>query len=78
MAVMQTPVLPPIKHIRNGKYCYLVTFRNEWINGKSVPVKGDAKTVGKVAGGDVTGPVIWYEAFLEKHPELMELDTFRA
>lgn len=78
MAVMQTPVLPPIKHIRNGKYCYLVTFRNEWINGKSVPVKGDTKTVGKVAGGDVTGPVIWYDAFLEKHPELMELDTFRV
>ena len=78
MAVMQPPELPPIRHVKNGKYCYLVTFRNEWVDGKSVHVKGETKTVGKIAGGETTGPVLWNEAFLEQFPVLKEIDTFRV
>ena len=78
MAVMNIPKLPPMKHVRNGKYCYLVTFKNVWQDGKSVAVSGSTKTVGKIEGGDVVGKVIWTDGFLAEHPELEELDAYRT
>ena len=78
MAVMNIPQLPPMKHVRNGKYCYLVTFKNVWQDGKSVAVSGSTKTVGKIEGGDVVGKVIWTDDFLARHPELEELDAYRT
>ncbi len=77
MAVMNIPKLPPLKHVKNGKYCYLVTFKNVWLDGKSVTVPGSTKTVGKIEGGKVVGKVIWTDAFAAEHPELEALDAYR-
>ena len=77
MTVLSTPQLPPMKHVKNGKYCYLVTFKNRRQNGRCIAVKGQTKTVARIEGGDVTGKVIWTDAFLSEHPELEELDTIR-
>ncbi len=60
---MAYPQLPPLKYVKNGKYCYLVTFKNKWENGQSVSVKGETKTVGQIERGDLTGKVIWREFF---------------
>ena len=75
---MNIPQLPPLKHVRNGRYCYLVTFKNVWQDGKSVAVSGSTKTVGKIEGGDVVGKVIWTDDFTAAHPELEALDAYRT
>lgn len=77
MAVMNLPTLPPLKHVKNGKYCYLVTYKNVWDKGSCKAKKGNTKTVAKIEGGDVVGKVIWLDDFLEQHPELEEVDTYR-
>ncbi len=77
MAKMSLPTLPPMKHVKNGKHCYLVTFKNKWQEGKCVAVKGMTKTVAKIEGGETTGKVVWTEEFLQEHPELGKLDTYR-
>ncbi len=84
MAGMTIPELPPIKHVKNGRYCYLVTFKNEWGPSRKDPAKkqvtarkGCTKTVGRMEGGEPFGKVIWTLEFLAEHPELKEVDTFR-
>ena len=78
MAVMEYPKLPPLKAQKCGPYCYLQTFKNEWVHGKSKPVKGCTKTVASIEGGGLEGRIIWKEEFLEKYPELRELEAYRC
>ena len=78
MAVMEYPKLPPLKAQKCGPYCYLQTFKNEWVDGKSKPVKGCTKTVASIEGGGLEGRIIWKEEFLEKYPELRELEAYRC
>lgn len=80
MAVIEAPKLPPIKHVKTKKYCYLVTFSNKWdaASKMSRAVKGDTKTVGKIVGGGTTGVVEWKPEFIEKFPELENLITTRV
>ncbi len=84
--MMTTLVLPPLKAQKNGAYCYLQTFKNEWVKpqpgsspgtGKSKPVKGKTKTVAKIEGGGPEGRIIWYDDFLQEHPKLSEVESYR-
>ena len=75
---MEYPKLPPLKAQKCGPYCYLQTFKNEWVHGKSKPVKGCTKTVASIEGGGPEGRIFWKEEFLEKYPELRELEAYRC
>lgn len=76
MAVIEKPVLPPLKAVLSGKNYHICTFKNEWIDGKCVPIKGSTKTVGKIIGGP-TGLINWTDEFLKEHQDLEQFDAFR-
>lgn len=71
------PKLPPLKIVKSGfNYC-LCTFKNKWVNGRSVCVKGSTKTRGVVVKQQKTGRIKWKEDFLMEHPELRKFDAYR-
>lgn len=76
MAVVEIPSLPPLKAVLSGKNYHICTFKNKWVDGKCIPVKGSTKTVGKIIGGP-TGLVNWTDDFLKNHEELEQFDVFR-
>lgn len=71
------PKLPPLKAVKSGENYYLCTFKNKWLNGRAVAVKGSTKTAGVIVKQQKTGKIKWKEYFLVEHPQLRNFTAFR-
>ena len=89
MAVADTPKLPPLMIINQGKYSYVTTYKITWDKTLRQPrrVPGQNKTVGKIVGGGTEGKIVgggtegvieWNSEFLDEHPELAGFITRRV
>lgn len=80
MAVADTPKLPPLMIINQGKYSYVTTYKITWDKTLRQPrrVPGQNKTVGKIVGGGTEGVIEWNSEFLDEHPELAGFITRRV
>ena len=47
MTAYTTPELPRLIVNGSGKYKYVFTYKNHWVDGRSVRGKGDTRSVGK-------------------------------
>ena len=47
MTAYTTPELPRLIVNGSGKYKYVFTYKNHWVDGRSVRGKGDTQSVGK-------------------------------
>lgn len=80
MTAHTPPELPRLIVNGSGKYKYVFTYKNHWINGSSQRGKGDTHSVGKyvpVEGIQDKGEIIFNEDFVSQHPALEHFRVFR-
>lgn len=80
MPAFAIPELPRLIINGSGKYKYVFTYKNHWLNGVSTRGKGDTRSVGKyvlVEGEKDKGEIFFNEDFKAQHPALEHLRVFR-
>lgn len=80
MAAYTTPELPRLIVNGSGKYKYVFTYKNHWVDGRSVRGKGDTQSVGKFVPDEDDkdkGEIFFNEDFIAKYPALEHLRVFR-
>lgn len=80
MSAYTIPELPRLIVNGSGKYKYVFTYKNHWVNGISSRGQGDTHSVGKyvpVEGVKDKGEIFFNEAFIAQHPALEHLRVFR-
>lgn len=82
MAQLEKPKLPCLKlqgRLSKGiKYYYVQTYDHEY-NPKTKTNKNcNAKSVGKIMGGDMFGQIEFYPEFIKQYPDLENFRTFRT
>lgn len=80
MTAYTTPELPRLIVNGSGKYKYVFTYKNHWVNGRSTRGKGDSQCVGKYvpdADNKDKGEVFFNEEFIAKYPTLEHFRVFR-
>jgi transposase len=72
MAVITPPKLPSmfINVSSNGKYAYVMTYKNIWDKNIKNSRRVGSKKVGSIIGGTKDGLVKFDDSFLEQYPEL--------
>lgn len=81
MAQVSAPTLPPFILQGSGKHRYVCTYKNVWVNGQVRRRPGSTVTVGKFELLDEEtgrGECLFYDAFIEKYPELKHFRVFRS
>lgn len=80
MTAYTAPELPRLIVNGSGKYKYVFTYKNHWIDGTSTRGKGDTRSVGKyvaVEGEKNKGEIFFNEEFIASHPALEQFRVFR-
>lgn len=80
MTAHTPPELPRLIVNGSGKYKYVFTYKNHWVNGSSQRGKGDTHSVGKyvpIEGVQDKGEIIFNEDFVALHPALEHFRVFR-
>lgn len=80
MTAYTTPELPRLIVNGSGKYKYVFTYKNHWVDGRSVRGKGDTQSVGKFVPDEDDkdkGEIFFNEDFIAKYPALEHLRVFR-
>ena len=74
---MQNPKLEKMLVLKSGKKYYLCTYQNAWDAQKQRSYRSSTTTVGKIISGNKFGEIEWKSFYLELHPELQTLRSFR-
>ena len=80
MTAYTTPELPRLIVNGSGKYKYVFTYKNHWVDGRSVRGKGDTQSVGKFVPDEDDkdkGEIFFNEEFIAKYPALEHFRVFR-
>ena len=80
MTAYTTPELPRLIVNGSGKYKYVFTYKNHWVDGRSVRGKGDTRSVGKFVPDENDkdkGEIFFNEEFVAKYPALEHFRVFR-